>query len=411
MHITLHSTAYTFGENTSMRINRGPSTRNVRRSSCMPMTLLYGILLGSLVASVAWMTGRFDVGTTPDERDLLRAQAAFNAGDLDDAIRYAENAWQSNPELTDALGVLVQALIYRSYGDYDGLPDREIALSHAATAQQNHIGDLAVLALYAFALQAAHQPVEAARIAEQVLNRQPENVTAQLARGLAFGQVGSYETALQINRQAYQHAIASGQWELDALRALAISLGDLGRYDDAADTVKQALEINDRLLVLYFERAFYAMQAGDADAATAAYFRVLAFDDDNIKARLRLCELSSLLRESENALLYCGEVTTAAPTWYAGWYHLGREHFLLGQFEDAQTALNRCSTLQIAQNVPIEDRELDCWYLQGQAAELRNDCPGLMTAYTQFRAMVALADLPQTWTYPPEGPSICIDSP
>jgi len=116
-----------------------------------------------------------------------------------------------------------------------------------------------------------------------------------------------------------------------------------------------------------------------------------------------------LLRESETALQYCNAVTRAAPGWVDGWYHLGREHYLRGDFTQAQSTLNRCTTLSIAQGIPITERNLDCWYLQGQSAEVRGDCDGLLKVYEEFTEMVAEADLPQTWTYPPEGPSICLE--
>ena len=53
------------------------------------------------------------------------------------------------------------------------------------------------------------------------------------------------------------------------------------------------------------ERARYARQLGDDGAASVAWFRVLVIDPGNVKARLRLCELSSILREREQAITWC----------------------------------------------------------------------------------------------------------
>jgi predicted TPR repeat methyltransferase len=156
-----------------------------------------------------------------------------------------------------------------------------------------------------------------------------------------------------------------------------------------------------------FEKAIYAIQAGSFDTATATYFRILAFDPENIKARLRMCELSILLRESDTALNYCGEVTQRAPTWADGWYQLGREHYLRGDFPQAQQALYRCAMLQSLQDIPIRERTLDCWRLQGTVAELQGDCDALIQAYEEYQWMVMIGGLRQTWTYPPEGPAIC----
>ena len=157
-------------------------------------------------------------------------------------------------------------------------------------------------------------------------------------------------------------------------------------------------------LTLYFERAQYALQLGDTDAATVAYFEVLTHDANNVKARLRLCELSSLLRERDQAIQYCQDVTQRAPSWSDGWYQLGMEYFLQGDFQQAQDDLHRCSTLQVLQNVPVSQRRFECWYIQGQAAEIRGDCASLLATYNEFRAMNADEQIQQRWTYPPEGP-------
>jgi hypothetical protein len=113
------------------------------------------------------------------------------------------------------------------------------------------------------------------------------------------------------------------------------------------------------------------------------------------------------MRERDHAITYCEEVTRLAPTWSEGWYRLGMEHFLQGNFESAQEDLHRCSTLQVLQNVPATDLRFECWYIQGQAAEIRGDCDSLLATYNEFRTMTADEQIQQRWTYPPEGPPGC----
>jgi hypothetical protein len=60
------------------------------------------------------------------------------------------------------------------------------------------------------------------------------------------------------------------------------------------------------------------------------------------------------------------------------------------------------------QNVPLEERRFECWYLQGQAAEILGDCPSLIATYNEYRAMAAAAQIAETWVYPPEGPASCV---
>lgn len=393
-----------------MRVERNPAGLIVhtrQRSGCRAITLMSGVLFGVLIALLAWLGGILGVLSSQQvSHDLGDAYKAFDRGDLDDAVNIAQHIWETYPDHTEALILLVRALIYRSYSDYFYEADRQTALNLTTEAMARIQGDADVLAIHAFALHINGEHRLAARLADAALRRNPDHILARMVLGLAYGGIGIHDDALQETQTAVQR----GQMLMDTWRALAISYGDLGRYDDALNVVNEAIAQNNHLLALYFERAEYAIHLGDIDAATASYFRILALDPDNVKSRLRLCELSSKLRESETAMRYCLETTQRAPEWAEGWYHLGREYFLQGNFEAAQTSLHSCTTLLIAQNVPISKRRFECWYLQGQAAEILGDCAGLLATYHEFRLMAESENLPQSWTYPPEGPAICTRS-
>lgn len=393
-----------------MRIDRSYSRLSFRkqrrrRSGCMPMTVLLGVLVSMVVMSWNWIGQQFStVSSQRPENDLMAAaMGAFERGDLDTTIDLTRELLARKPDRSDALVLLARALIYRSYSDYNHAADRKSALDLTAEGVERFGSDPLVLAVHAYALQAAGQPARAAQVAQQALERDPNNALARVARGLAYGGVGSFEIALRDSLQAAE----SRDWQLESQRAIAISYSDLGDYKSALKAVENAIRQNNRLIPLYFERALYAMQLGDADAATAAYFQVLVYDPDNVKAHLRLCELSSLLRERDAAVNYCEQVTKLAPAWAEGWYHLGLEYFLQGNYRPAQEALHHCSSLQVMQAVPVSERRFECWYLQGQAAEILGDCAGLVATYNEFRAMAADASIQQTWVYPPEGPPGC----
>ena len=391
-----------------MRIHRDQSRlsfrRQRRRSSGLSMMVVIGILVGIVVMSWNWIGERLSFGSAPVKDDFLgMAQAAFAKGNLDDAIRYAQQALDQNAKNDDALTVLARTLIYRSYSDYDRAVDRESALELTTEALAQSPNDPQLLAIQAYALQAVGKVAEAAKAADDSLRLDPNNGLARVARALAFGGAGSFEIALRESQEVAEN----NEWRLEGQRAMAISYGDLGDYKQAIESVERAISLNRFLVPLYFERALYAMQLGDADAATAAYFQVLTYQPDNVKARLRLCELSSLLRERDAAVKYCHEVTDRAPSFSDGWYQLGMEYFLQGNFKAAQESLHRCSSLQVMQNVPAGQRKFECWYVQGQAAEILGDCPNLLATYNEFRAMAKDATVEQTWIYPPEGPPGC----
>jgi tetratricopeptide (TPR) repeat protein len=392
-----------------MRVHRRSSRLSFRkqrrrRSGCLSLAVWAGLLLGVVAVSWNWLGERLQLASRPADEDAFSgAQQAFERGDLDSAVANAQRAFEQDADNDAALILLARSLIYRSYSDYDRAADRQTALDITTQALAHAPHSITRLAIQAYALQAAGQPVQAAQLAEQALRADPANGLARVARALAYGGVGSFEIALRESQQATQ----SLEWQLEGQRAIAISYSDLGDYQKAVEAVERAIQANHYLIPLYFERALYALQIGDTDSATAAYFQVLTYDPENVKARLRLCELSSLLREHEKAIAYCTEVTTRAPDWADGWYQLGLEYFLQGDFKGAQTALHRCSSLQVMQNVPAAERRFECWYLQGQAAEILGDCDSLIATYNEFHAMAKDAAIQQTWTYPPEGPPGC----
>jgi len=371
----------------------------------MSLAVVLGVLINVILLSWSWLGGRLNFAQSPATDLATGAQEAFERGDLDSAVNLSQQALVTQPENITLLTLLARALVYRSYTDYYRAGDRQSALELTSDALSRSPNNLDILAAHAFALQADEQPAIAAQIAERVLQRDPSNVLARTAMALAYGSVGSFEIAMRESLRASQ---AESDFQLDALRALAISYSDLGDYQNASSAVMRAIQLNNRLTPLYFERALYAMQRGDADTATTAYFQILSYDPENVKARLRLCELSSLMRERDSAIDYCEQVTSLAPNWSDGWYQLGREYFLQGDFAAAQSHLHRCASLQVMQGVPVDARRFECWYLQGQAAEIIGDCESLVATYNEFRAMAASESVQQTWTYPPEGPPGCV---
>lgn len=394
-----------------MRIQRNRLTfrKRQRRSGCLSLAMLLGLLVSAVVLSWNWLGQRLSWNTSPAmSASLDAAQQAFARGDLNSAVDLAQQVLDGQPDDVNALTLLVRALIYRSYTDYNRDVDRQTALEITTEALSHQPTTSALQAIHAFALQAAGQPAQAAKIAQRLLDHDPNDALARLALGLSYGGVGSFDLALRETQRAAQQS--ASPWQMDTQRALGIAYSDLGNYTSAALSVENAIAQNTHLIPLYFERALYALQLGDADAATVAYFKILAYDPNNVKVRLRLCELSSTMRERDAATRYCTAVTQLAPDWSEGWYHLGREYFLQGNFALAQDNLHRCSTLQVMQNIPISQRRFECWYLQGQAAEIRGDCTSLVATYNEFREMAANNAIPQTWTYPPEGPPGCISA-
>lgn len=349
-----------------------------------------------------WLSRTVELAETRD------AQFAFAQGDLERTIAYAQEIYAQDSSNTTALELLVRTLIYRSYADLNQEADREQALSLTTNAVEQSPYDLRVLGIHAFALQANGYSEDAQRVALRVIRNDEHSITARLALSLSYASQGIFSAALRDGVRAAEIAnTIHTDWRADAYRVIAIAHSDLGQYDLAATAIETAISFNNRLIPLHFERALYAQQIGDMDTATAYYFNVIAFDEDNAKARFRMCEVSSLLGERSAAIDWCNQVMDILPGWAEGWYWLGREYYLSGDWQNTQSSLNRCSTLQVAQGVSIENRRFECWYIQGQAAEVLRDCASLIPLYREYQQMAQIADLNQRWVYPDDMPTIC----
>ena len=397
-----------------MRIHRNQSRNIFRRRNSFNGCLSWFVTLG--LVGVFIFFGREQIQSwffswyypSPDVASIQDTQTAFRNGNLDRTIDYAQRLYESDHSQIEALELLVRSLIYRSYADINQDADRVRALDITTAAIARHPNDLRVLAIHAFALQANDLSNDAQRIALRVIRNDENNIAARLALSLSYASQGIFEAGLRDSLRAVDIAnTVHTDWRADAYRVLAITHSDLGQYSDAADAVETAISYHRRLLPLHFERALYAQQTGDMDTATAYYFNVIAFDENNIKARFRLCEVSSMLGERDAAIDWCSQVTELAPGWAEGWYWLGREYYLDGDWGNTQSTLNRCSTLQVAQGIPIEERRLECWFIQGQAAEVLGDCEPLIALYNEYQQMARTASLTQSWVYPDDIPPIC----
>ena len=398
-----------------MRINRKLSRpvfrRQKRWQGCLPLlTTLIFLCLFIFAGRNRIQEWLFHLISPPVELASVQdAHHAFVNGDLDLTINYAQRIYENEPDNIEALELLARSLIYRSYADISQDADREQALDLTTEAVEESPLNMRLLGIHAFALQANDLSEDAQRVALRVIRNDENSITARLALSLSYAGQGIFEAALRDALRAVEIANESQPgWRADAYRVLALAYSDSGQYADAATAVDTAITHNRRLLALHFERALYAQQTGDMDTATASYFNVIAFDEHNAKARFRLCEVSSLLGERDAAIDWCTQVTDLEPGWADGWYWLGREYYLNGDWHNTQSTLNRCSTLQLARSVPVEERRFECWYIQGQAAEVLGDCDSLMALYREYQDMAESADLRQRWVYPDDTPAICV---
>lgn len=378
--------------------------RGQRGSGCLSVVVWLGILVNVGFIAMTINSGGGLAGLLPTTTNAAASlQRALTLGDFSAALPHARTLYEQNRTDPAALVSLVRALVYHSYTDFAAESARQEALTLAQAAANSTPNNADILAALAFAQQANGQAGAAAQTAQRALALDEAHTLARTALAFAYARAGSFDVA----QRESMAVLAQEPNMFDARRAYAISTADLGNYSEAGALFDALIADHRAAVPLYFERALYAMQLSDSSTAEQAYLTVLRIQTDNVKARLRLCELTSNIGERDSALTYCTQVTERAPTLPEGWYRLGRLKFLQGDFTLAQSTLNRCTTLQVLQNVPPQSRIFECWYLQGQAAEILGDCPALLSTYNQFQIMATDASIRQTWTYPPEGPPIC----
>jgi len=381
-------------------------------SGCLPLLVLLSVAVAVVAFGRNWIGNWLNLNRPQNtEMSFQTAQSAFDAGDVVTAIQYASHVHNNNPSDEQTTLLLIRALIYQSYTEYNRLDDRERALALSREGMTKFPRSDDMQAMRAYALQVGGRYEEANRMALRIISRSPEHIMARIVLSLSYGSQGIFEAALREANVAVQLSEQYGRYQMESYRTRAFAHANLTQYKNAILDIDRAIAFNRKLIPLHFERALYATQIGNTDMATVSYFQIMAFDENNIKVRLRMCELSSNLQEWDTSIRYCGEVTQLAPEWSEGWYQLGHELFFKGDFVNALASFNRCTTLQVEQGIPIPERELDCWYLQGQSAEILGDCPALLATYHEFLDMIERGNLPQTWVYPPEGPPACADIP
>lgn len=395
-----------------MRLNRRSQSgfrRRHPRASCLS---LIGMVLSTCVMIAlgrAWVLR--SAAPITGEATLMEAESAFQNGDLGSAVQISTQLVERDGRDFAALALLVRALVVQSESDFVFASPRITALNYSTAAIARFSTQSDVMGIHAFALQANGQYDAAVVYALRAIDRDKGGLPARLALAIAYSSTGLFDAGLREADKAVSLSLNDASYAWDASRVRGITLSQLGRYQDALAQAEQAIAINRHLIPTYFERALYAQQMGNQDVATASWYTIVALEPNNVKARYRLCELSSRLREVATALRFCTEVTELSPQFAQGWYALGREYYYDGNFRQAQQALLRCSTLEVQQQIPIAERTFECWYLQGQSAEILGDCPSLLAAWRQFTEMASVAALPQTWVYPPEGPAICVTPP
>lgn len=321
----------------------------------------------------SWVLAGMGFEPTPT-MDVVTAarlgERAYLAGDLETSIAYYGEAVRLAPDDIDLKFEYGRVLIYRSYAGrsytYRAVEALEVAQQAVEIAPEHPRAQT----LLCIALLENDRPEEAIQAGLRAVELAPDYAEAYAYLSLAYYRAGRPNQAFETGDKAVQLNSNS----LDARRALALSLAFVGEFDAAVQQYERAIQIHPRLDALYFELAQYYKAQNNYQAAIAAYDQVLAMEPDNVKAYTRKCETYFTMREDQMAQEACEQAIQLDPAYPEAHRQLGMVRYTRRNYEGAIESFEECARLQEVQQIPLQDREQQCWYIRGLAWALLARC-------------------------------------
>ena len=321
----------------------------------------------------SWVLASVGSEATPTSDAVTLAQLgerAYLAGDIELAIQYYGGAAQLVPNNIDIQFEYGRMLVYRSYAGRRFTYRAQEALEVARQAVEAAPDNARAQALLCLALLENDRPEEAISAGLLAQQLAPDYAEAYAYLSMAYRNAGRPNQAFT----TADEAVTRDPNSLDARRALALGLAFVGEFDAAIQQYERAIQIHPRFDALYFELAVYYKAQSNYEAAIAAYDMVLAMEPDNVKAYTRKCETYFEMREDSLAQEACEQAIELDPTYAEAHRQLGMVQYTRRNYEGSIESFEQCAELQIEQDVPIQDREIQCWYIRGLAHSVLARC-------------------------------------
>ncbi len=354
--------------------------RQARRRGNNVFVVAWLVMMVVLVAVIwrfnnvqSWVLASVGVESTPTLDAITLAQQgerAYLAGDIELAIQNYEEAARLAPNNIDILFEYGRMLVYRSYAGRSFRYRAEEALEVARQAVEIAPDNPRAQALLSLALlenSRAEEAISAGLIAQQLA---PDYAEARAYLSMAYRSAGRPNQAFQ----KADEAVNLDPNSLDARRALALGLAFVGEFNAAIQQYERAIQIHPRFDALYFELAVYYKAQQNYEAAIAAYDMVLAMEPDNVKAYTRKCETYFTMREDSLAQEACEQALELDASYAEAHRQLGMVRYTRRNYEGAIESFEECARIQVAQNIALYDREIECWYIRGLAHSLLARC-------------------------------------
>lgn len=354
------------------RRNRGRGTLWFFMVWILSMTIVLGIIwrFNAVQAQVeALVSG--PATPTPNAVTIAeQAEEAYLAGDLDSSIQLYAQAAALEPENVPIHFEYVRNLVYGSYAGRGYAFRAEIALEVGESIADRKPNDPMARAAHALALIENRRADEGAAEALRATELAPDWAEAHAYLSLAYRAQNRWGLA----QDKANEAVSLNPNSVDARRALALSLAFTGQWQVAINQYEQAISIHTKLDALYFELAPYYIVQENYDGAIQAYDRILANDPRNVKAWTRKCETYYRQRDDNNAQEACEQAIELDATFPEAHRQLGQVRYTRRNYEGSIESFETCIALMEDQGWKPEDRLEQCYYLQGLAYFLLDNC-------------------------------------
>jgi superkiller protein 3 len=250
------------------------------------------------------------------------AEALYREGRLDEAITAYRNAYQREPQSSNALSRLVRLMVFRNQAAQAIERYRE-ALKKFDTAET-----YAVLCL---AYDWNGQYEEALDACVRAVGQNPDYAEAYAYLSETYSNLGNWDAS-------YEEAIKAlelNERSVDTQRALAYALEIRGDYEGAAQGYQRAIELHPRLSHLYASLALNYRVLGDYDLAIEQFQKAIELDSQNPGAYDQLGWTYYQMGDSDRAVVEIKRALEVDPNFSSAYGHLGVIDYVRRRYEDA----------------------------------------------------------------------------
>ncbi|MFP4392892.1 MAG: tetratricopeptide repeat protein [Desulfohalobiaceae bacterium] len=312
---------------------------------------------------------------------LEQALSLHRQGEIDQAKSLYIQVLEQEPGHAQALHML--GLAYYQGGDL------ESAHAFLARSLESEPEDIGVMGNLSTILASMGRLEEAVQILHKALEIAPENAWSWRSLGDRLAQLDRLEQTVQAYEQALKYwpqGVDRGPLPLN----LAVSLADLGRYQEASRRLSEIVEREPENIVAYCNLGYVLRESNHLERACEAFRSALELDPDMYEANLGLASCLDKLDELEEGLAHAKQAREILSS-EASWFREGHLYQELGRFEEAREcyrqalAHNENSTV-VLNNLGVicmnegDREEASAWIKQALDADPAYDQPWINLA-------------------------------